>query len=208
MSEESINASIEEAEEFFTNIVHKPQKRQLRVGADGMTAFDRNKRPTDMKLCREARWLYLLSFQKMGIDSLVKTAYEDADSYEFSSARTALLEAIKGWKCKTLFTAEKFFIVFYWAAPIVDYDKSSEKGKWYLRNVYANLAAEVKLYLDLVERSDSMRETNSCWDEIRDLWDVLGDSEDGKVVAGAMVENFMARKMKAQIEAEAAEYLK
>lgn len=53
MSMERVNASIEEAEEFFTNISHQPKKRQSRVGADGMTAFDRNKRPTDMKLRRD-----------------------------------------------------------------------------------------------------------------------------------------------------------
>ncbi|KZZ92220.1 hypothetical protein AAP_02875 [Ascosphaera apis ARSEF 7405] len=52
------------------------------------------------------------------------------------------------------FDVEDFNYVFYWVKTIVDYERCSTIGKWFLRNVFVNLAVVTKLYLDKVERHD------------------------------------------------------
>ncbi|KZZ97800.1 hypothetical protein AAP_00061 [Ascosphaera apis ARSEF 7405] len=47
-----------------------------------------------------------------------------------------------------------FNYVFYWVKTIVDYERCSKVGRWFLRSVFVNLAVRTKIYLDKVARND------------------------------------------------------
>jgi hypothetical protein len=49
------------------------------------------------------------------------------------------------------FTLDNFFLVCYWMVDILDLAGSSELGKYYARNIFANLLMRTKLYLDWEE---------------------------------------------------------
>ena len=46
------------------------------------------------------------------------------------------------------FTADNFFRVFFCVEGFLDVEASPDLGKWYLRNIYANLMMRMKLHLD------------------------------------------------------------
>jgi hypothetical protein len=60
--------------------------------------------PLERALTRAGRWLYFLSFKKEKLGETVKEIYQlaDEDNYIYTTERTRLLEAIRGWKSKTL----------------------------------------------------------------------------------------------------------
>ncbi|KAJ5129537.1 uncharacterized protein N7515_005576 [Penicillium bovifimosum] len=77
------------------------------------------------------------------------------------------------------FTPDKFEEVFYWAKPILDYDKSSDFGKWYVRSIYANIAVQVKLCHDHKEANDD-KEYLYAWSQLIKFWDALTRHEQYK----------------------------
>ncbi|KAI9746854.1 MAG: tRNA-splicing endonuclease subunit sen54 [Chaenotheca gracillima] len=66
--------------------------------------------------------------------------------------------------CET-FNKENFLNVFHFMNGYLDVDNSSDLGKYYLRNIYANLAAQCKLLSDRMEKNEP---------GIRDLREEIG----------------------------------
>ncbi|KAN0084814.1 hypothetical protein V8E54_001281 [Elaphomyces granulatus] len=64
------------------------------------------------------------------------------------------------------FRPDKFFTVFYWIKKTIDYEGASPLGKYYMSNIFANLAGYVKLYLD--SKSDDNRQMTK--ETILDFW--------------------------------------
>ncbi|KAI5298275.1 hypothetical protein KEM56_004196 [Ascosphaera pollenicola] len=43
-----------------------------------------------------------------------------------------------------------FYDVFYWTKDILDYEGTGELGRWYMKEIFCNIAVNVKIYLDKV----------------------------------------------------------
>ncbi|KAN0080675.1 hypothetical protein V8E54_003879 [Elaphomyces granulatus] len=71
------------------------------------------------------------------------------------------------------FRPEKSFTVFYWMKKTFDYEGASPLGKYYMSNIFANLAGYVKLYLDL--KSDNNRQMTK--ETILDFWDRMTEAK-------------------------------
>ncbi|KAI5307004.1 hypothetical protein KEM56_005677 [Ascosphaera pollenicola] len=69
------------------------------------------------------------------------------------------------------FTAESFLSVFSFVDGYLDVDNSSELGKYYMREVYANIATKMKLYNDTCALNP--REATAEWKEVLELWDMV-----------------------------------
>ncbi|KAJ5139277.1 uncharacterized protein N7515_004125 [Penicillium bovifimosum] len=65
----------------------------------------------------------------------------------------------------SIFDASKFNYVFFWAAAKVDYSRSTARGQWYMKQVWANVAVQVNLYLDIDPETQSQLSTR-FWNEI------------------------------------------
>ncbi|KJF61119.1 uncharacterized protein CIMG_13438 [Coccidioides immitis RS] len=82
------------------------------------------------------------------------------------------------WTSVKIGNWDQFCEVFYWVKLCVNFEKSAPQEKWYFEfmaiEVYANLAAYVKLYLD-----DNSLKWNTftlliyIWDSVLKLWDCL-----------------------------------
>ncbi|EAS34437.3 uncharacterized protein CIMG_13468 [Coccidioides immitis RS] len=57
------------------------------------------------------------------------------------------------------FDPKKFFEIFFWAEPIVDYEKSKQLGQWYIK-------LQVKLHDDLMKKLNCKKEAIGAWWEI------------------------------------------
>ncbi|OXV06464.1 hypothetical protein Egran_05768, partial [Elaphomyces granulatus] len=101
---------------------------------------------------------------------------EDPD---FCMARSSNVSSLHHYFQKA-FTADRFLEVFYWARPILDFEKSSPLGQYYLKHyatdIYSNLAVQVKLHDDLIE-GDRRTEIQCSWTDILSFWDEMASSQ-------------------------------
>ncbi|KAJ5139276.1 uncharacterized protein N7515_004124 [Penicillium bovifimosum] len=72
----------------------------------------------------------------------------------------------------SIFDVSKFNYVFSWAAAKVDYSRSTARGQWYMKQVWANVAVQVKLYLDIDPETESQLRSG-FWNEIVQWWDAM-----------------------------------
>ncbi|RDW60355.1 uncharacterized protein DSM5745_10813 [Aspergillus mulundensis] len=74
------------------------------------------------------------------------------------------------------FSAPVFFQIWYWLRDLIDYDKSSEYGQFFIKYIYAHLAAEMKLYDDLCDAGD--RTSVAAWEELLNFWNHLATDKE------------------------------
>ena len=48
--------------------------------------------------------------------------------------------------------------MFYWAEPVLDFNKSELLGQWFLQNIFVNLAVQAKFHHDTLYVSDKVKE--------------------------------------------------
>jgi hypothetical protein len=53
------------------------------------------------------------------------------------------------------FNFQNWVFCFYYMKGYIDFDGSSDLGKWYMENMYVNLSLEIKRYLDARETKDA-----------------------------------------------------
>ncbi|OJD20990.1 hypothetical protein ACJ73_07673 [Blastomyces percursus] len=76
------------------------------------------------------------------------------------------------------FTKEDFIDIFVWTVDILDYDNSSELAKWFMMQVFANLAVEEKLHVDITSKHrEKSREGWGSRAALLQFWDDLGGQE-------------------------------
>jgi hypothetical protein len=74
------------------------------------------------------------------------------------------------------FTKEKYFQVFYWAEPVLDFDKSESLGQWFLQNIFVNLAVQAKFHHDTLHASDKVKERPASRQYLLDYFDRMAGS--------------------------------
>lgn len=82
----------------------QPKKRKRRVKHPDALDYEREDRPRDDLLKRKLRWLYLRQFNAEGLEKIISQVHGTTDdtSYTYSSNRTYILDACRGWKSKSL----------------------------------------------------------------------------------------------------------
>ncbi|WEW55062.1 hypothetical protein PRK78_000490 [Emydomyces testavorans] len=68
-----------------------------------------------------------------------------------------------------LFDRDSFKKVFYWATPVLNIENSSPHGKWYLAQIYGNIAARVKILTDVPSgdrKADDNEYLSTYWSTI------------------------------------------
>ncbi|KAJ5555603.1 hypothetical protein N7535_008037 [Penicillium sp. DV-2018c] len=68
------------------------------------------------------------------------------------------------------FSIEDFLQVFYWIAPLLDWERASTKGKNFVRNIWANLATQMKRHLDIQD----VAAAEGDWNQVIAFWDTMG----------------------------------
>ncbi|KAJ5550135.1 hypothetical protein N7461_004833 [Penicillium sp. DV-2018c] len=70
------------------------------------------------------------------------------------------------------FKPQVFVDVFYWIQRLLDWDKTSPIGKTFIKNIWCNLAVQVKLNWDIGQTGDHISE-NGDWMLILEFWDEM-----------------------------------
>jgi hypothetical protein len=80
------------------------KKRKRRVKHPDALEYETEDRPREALLKRKLRWLYLRQFNTDGLEHIISQVHGTTDdtSYTFSSNRTYILDACRGWKSKSL----------------------------------------------------------------------------------------------------------
>ncbi|EAU32734.1 predicted protein [Aspergillus terreus NIH2624] len=94
------------------------------------------------------------------------------------------------------FTVDKFESVFFWAKPILDYDKSSPLRQWYIRSIYANLAAQIKLCHDFDPKEEAEKQEYAK-NQVLTFWNSLAKHPQySDVDRGCFAQKSVSRKRK------------
>ncbi|KAF2861489.1 hypothetical protein K470DRAFT_269826 [Piedraia hortae CBS 480.64] len=64
------------------------------------------------------------------------------------------------------FTKQRYFYVFYFLKRQIDYDASTEMGRWYMKSVYTNLGIAVRAYIKNERSKDSHSVLMNEWDSM------------------------------------------
>ncbi|KAN0085574.1 hypothetical protein V8E54_002041 [Elaphomyces granulatus] len=93
-----------------------------------------------------------------------------------------------------VYRPENFIQVFCFTKAFLDMKTTSEWGLWFLNNIYANLATQVKLYLDVSQKKP--QEEAGAWLEILEFWDQMASDRGAGELAKARAEYFGVRPEK------------
>jgi len=90
-----------------------------------------------------------------------------------------------------VYRPEKFTQVFCFTKSFLDLETTSGWGLWFLKNIYANLATQIKLYLDIARKKP--QEEAGAWREVLDFWDQMASDRAAGELTKARAEFFGIR---------------
>ncbi|KAI9761119.1 MAG: hypothetical protein M1835_008226 [Candelina submexicana] len=142
------------------NPAQTTEEAQKRIRDTAADQLPRRKKPKTPPA--PSRWMYLPHFSNKNWDAVTADVYPSSigpDSEPIKQARQKIIDNVRNWQCRMIklmrehwfeskFTKENFIHVFFFLRGYIYMDKTTPTGMWYLRSIYANLAAKIKLHLD------------------------------------------------------------
>ncbi|KAI5306512.1 hypothetical protein KEM55_008588, partial [Ascosphaera atra] len=121
------------------------------------------------------RWLegYAEEWKGKALEAMMQVISNEAEPSMMASFHDAMTyrndyEGTFAWFIKG-FTPEKCFTVFHWARDLVNYEKCSPYGKWFLQHAYATLGMHVMDFMTIEAKRQP-----AFWDGLQVKWDQLG----------------------------------
>ncbi|KAN0077589.1 hypothetical protein V8E54_005893 [Elaphomyces granulatus] len=196
-------------------------KKQKHNPHPNMTYYDMEELPLLKKVQKSYARHYLTKFSNKGVIELFwANSQSPQKDWEIAEARHGCLETAKAWKCKALKSMKRSNLrstIQQWIAPW-DSEGSPRYRRIFLKglqageihpslllhegisgcsgayDIYANLATQVKLYLDISKKKP--QEEAGAWLEILEFWDQMASDRAAGELTKARAEYFGTRPEK------------